>query len=148
MSFLLQWLHHSDTISLNICLLQCFHCRYDDCSPLFRRLYSKYNGQVPIRLNQQLLAEWIKAVNMQPTRDLSSHIDMHTHSGSTLHNPVTFDLLTSRSMNVEFLPQSIWVPNLVFDNSSFPFTAWTHTHRHMDSHTSSYRCIGYCRHGQ
>jgi len=36
----------------------------------------------------------------------SSHIDMHTHDSSTLHNLVTltFDLFTSRSMHAKVLP--------------------------------------------
>jgi len=40
------------------------------------------------------------------TKNLSSHIDVHTLTGSTLHNPETwtFDILTSGSMLVEILP--------------------------------------------
>ena len=39
-------------------------------------------------------------------RNLSSHIDMHTHADSTLDNcaTLTFDLLTPGSMYVEVLP--------------------------------------------
>jgi len=40
------------------------------------------------------------------TTNLSSRIDMHTHAGSALHNPVTFnfDLLTSGSLHAKILP--------------------------------------------
>jgi len=39
------------------------------------------------------------------TKALSRHVDMQTHAGSTLQNPVTFtfDLLTSASMHAEVL---------------------------------------------
>ena len=50
--------------------------------------------------------------------NLSSRIDMQTHAGSTLHNPVTltFDLLTSGSMHTEVLsvPCSVWIARVVF----------------------------------
>ena len=43
---------------------------------------------------------------MCETWNLSSHIGVHTHAGSTLHNPVTltFDLVISGSMHAEVLP--------------------------------------------
>jgi len=51
----------------------------------------------------------------EQTRNLSSHIDMHTHTSCTVHNPVTltFYILTSGSMYAQLLPGSIHVSSLV-----------------------------------
>jgi len=44
-------------------------------------------------------------LNLNSTRNRSSHIDMHTHAGSTLHNSVAlnFDLLTTGLMHAKVL---------------------------------------------
>jgi len=49
------------------------------------------------------------------TRNLGSHIDVHTHAGSTFHNAVTltFDPFSSASTRAEVLPPSICVLRLV-----------------------------------
>ena len=73
-----------------------------------------------------------------PTRDLmvtsnlSSHVDMHTHAGSTLHNPVTltFDLFTSWSMRAEYLPWSSCIPSLVLIAQAI----FLLEHGHMQTH--------------
>jgi len=47
-------------------------------------------------------------------RNLNSHIDLHTHTGSKFDNHVTLtsDLLTSGSMYAERLPRTVYLPSL------------------------------------
>jgi len=42
------------------------------------------------------------------TSIVSSHIDMHTHAGSTLHNSVTYDPLTLESMHAKSCHTELW----------------------------------------
>ena len=55
---------------------------------------------------RKLLPWNLAEVSGRDYRNLSSHIDMHTDAGSTLHNPLalTFDLLISGSLHVQVLP--------------------------------------------
>jgi len=84
-------------------------------------------------------------------KNQSSRIVMHTHVGSTIHNPVTltFDLLIWGSMHADILPYSrpMWTKFGVDSSSRFPTRARTHIglHTHTESqmtlytHTSAYR---------
>jgi len=67
--------------------------------------------------------------NICLTRNLSSHIDVHTHALSTLHNRVT---LTFWSQS-QCLPYSLCVPSLVLIARRL-FWQWTHrqTHKHTE----------------
>jgi len=73
------------------------------------------------------------------SRNLSSPIEMQTHSGSTLQNPVTltFDILTS----VSWMRSSHRVYTIlgVDSSSRFPFRAPTVTHTETDRRTQSHR---------
>ena len=79
------------------------------------------------------------------TESLSSHFDMHTHAGSTLHNPMTltFDLLTSVSMRTEVLQESICTPGLVLIAQNVFLLERGHTHTSGRCHWSPYPRIGY-----
>jgi len=80
------------------------------------------------------------------TRNLSSHTDMHTHAGSSLHNPVTltFDILTSGSMHAEVLPYSIGlcVPSLVLIAEA----VFLLKHRHTDTKRRTHKVTDHTTH--
>jgi len=48
-------------------------------------------------------------------RNLNSHVDMHTNTASTLHNPVTltFDLLTTGSMHATCVPSLVLIAQVI-----------------------------------
>jgi len=74
------------------------------------------------------------------TRNLSSHTDLQTHTGSATDNCVTltFDLLTSGSMHAKRLPCTVWLPVLMLTAQAVFLLAWGHTDTHTtDTHTKS-----------
>jgi len=65
------------------------------------------------------------------TKNLSSHIDLHTHAGSGFykHVTLTFELFTSRSMHAEVILPS--VPSLVLS----AYVVFVLEHGKTDTHT-------------
>jgi len=65
---------------------------------------------------------------------LLGHWSLQASNKSDNHVTLTFDFLTSGSMHAEWLPSSICLP--ISQLKLFPL--WTHTHRHIQTHTKSH----------
>jgi len=96
-------------------------------------LQCRYMSQLAIAHIYMCLLNAIRQCRLI-TRNLISHIDMHTHARSTLYNPatLTFDLLNSGSMHADCRGPAVEYACTKFGDGSwsrFSFRSQTHTDR-------------------